>query len=674
LTLLYGPSGVGKTSLLQAGLLHSLRSRDDVVAILVRGWHGLTPLALLDKVSPLEQHRVDGAGTFAGALANVAATSRNRVMLILDQFEQFFVDEPDADVEGQLVEAIAHPHALVSIVLSLREDALARLDRFEGRVPDLFENYLRVDHLTRTDAREAIVGPLEEYERRFGIRVDAGPALIEAVLDDLESEESRGSAFGRGAAAGPGRIQTAYLQLVMSRLWDETRRAGATTIEPASFENLGRSREIFFAHFDGVLGTLEEHEQDVLSRAFEYLVTPTGWKVTLPLTDLATYAKVEPDVLAPILDRLAGEDARILRVVPLARRDDAAYEIFHDVLAEAILEWRGRRERRQLQAHYTIEYGATFSELLLAHEKWRREIADDGAATAETEARYRSVLAGFESAHGRIIQAYWGESENGAIVLTESAEAKRFGRTRRRHRLYRAAGDRPDAPDVAELLARGDELAVRATELLEGVGAEITLQWILSMQSHLIAVLDREIGEDERAAILNSERGELAKIDMYIGRVADNSARQVYVWGVAWGVLAVAVVLAAAAAVGIAVGAGRGVAEDFIVAGLAGALGATVSVLSRMAGDSFELDHDLERDTIRRLGLYRPIVGAAFGIAVYAAALGLASDVAGERYKFVFFAFLAGFAERYTRVIVSATPSTLAADPSGERADTEQRS
>ena len=54
----------------------------------------------------------------------------------------------------------------MNVLIALREDALAGLDRFKGRVPHLFENYLRLKHLDRTAAREAIEQPVAEWNRR----------------------------------------------------------------------------------------------------------------------------------------------------------------------------------------------------------------------------------------------------------------------------------------------------------------------------------------------------------------------------------------------------------------------------------------------------------------------------------------------------------------------------
>ena len=70
--------------------------------------------------------------------------------------------------------------------------------------------------------------------------------------------------------------------------------------------------------------------------------TPSGTKIAHGTSDLATYASVEEREIKPVLDSLARQ--RILR--PLGENGHAGdrYEIFHDVLAGAVLAWSARHE------------------------------------------------------------------------------------------------------------------------------------------------------------------------------------------------------------------------------------------------------------------------------------------------------------------------------------------
>lgn len=90
-------------------------------------------------------------------------------------------------------------------------------------------------------------------------------------------------------------------------------------------------------------------------------------------------------------------------------------------------------------------------------------------------------------------------------------------------------------------------------------------------------------------------------------------------------------------------------------------------------GGSFTIDVELGRPLLRRLGLYKPFVGAIFGVAVYwifTAGLLAKQQIPHNDSRFFFFfffffgivAFLAGFSERFTGVFFGGAERLLAGD------------
>ena len=154
-TLLYGASGVGKTSVLRAGVAHHLRrlarenlaeqGRPEFGVVLFSAWRDDPIAGLVDHV----RRAVDAAltspvpaadppaGSLAEALAGASARLDGDLLVILDQFEEYFLYHADEDGEGTF--AVEFPRALnrldlrAAFLISIREDALAKLDRFEGR-------------------------------------------------------------------------------------------------------------------------------------------------------------------------------------------------------------------------------------------------------------------------------------------------------------------------------------------------------------------------------------------------------------------------------------------------------------------------------------------------------------------------------------------------------------
>jgi hypothetical protein len=366
LTMFYGASGVGKTSVLQAGAAYHLRQRDELVIVVFNAWSGDPVVGLKQAVANeikrllKEPMPVPESLSLVDFLAQGVTRLDGRLMIILDQFEEYFLYHPQEDGEGTF--AVQFPRAVnrldlrVSFLVSIREDSLAKLDRFKGRIPNLFDNYLRIEHLDREAARAAIEKPVEQYNLLRKTNVCVEPTLVKAVLDQVRTGQVVLSEAGRGVvradikpAPAEMRIETPYLQLVMTRLWDEEMRTGSRVLRLETLDRLGGAQHIVRTHLDAALGALPPSEQDVTARVFHNLVTPSGTKIAHTVPDLAEYAELPQRQVAIVLDKLSGPDVRILRPVapPPDQPNASRYEIFHDVLAPAILDWRARHVKAQ---------------------------------------------------------------------------------------------------------------------------------------------------------------------------------------------------------------------------------------------------------------------------------------------------------------------------------------
>ena len=106
----------------------------------------------------------------------------------------------------------------------------------------------------------------------------------------------------------------------------------------ATLAELGGAQRIVEEHLEHALAGMDDEERDLVARLFNHLVTPSGTKIAYAVDDLSRYTGVEPQRLEPVLGTL--EKARILRRVPGRSGGPPRYEIFHDVLAPAVLAWR----------------------------------------------------------------------------------------------------------------------------------------------------------------------------------------------------------------------------------------------------------------------------------------------------------------------------------------------
>ena len=350
LTVLYGPSGVGKSSLLHAAVARSLRElTEEPLVVVFSSWSDDPNAALAEVVA-------DAAGLSANGSAVDAlesAQAERDVYLVLDQAEEYFLYHADDGGTGSFAEALPAVLAAqlrINVLVSLREDSLAKLDRFTGRIPGLFSNTLRLDRLDSNAARAAIVRPVERYAELTGDGVSVEPALVERVLGEVGAGQIEPALGGLGAVeAGEtgARIEAPYLQLVMQRIWDEERAAGSTALRAETLDRLGGAQRIVEEHLEGALAELSTHQKDVAAGLFNHLVTPSGTKIAHDVSDLADFAGAPVGEVQLVLSLLA--DRRILRSVE--EGGQVRYEIFHDVLAQPVLAWRAEHEAdRELAA------------------------------------------------------------------------------------------------------------------------------------------------------------------------------------------------------------------------------------------------------------------------------------------------------------------------------------
>jgi WD40 repeat protein len=352
-TVLYGPAGVGKSSVLRAAVTRRVRALAPDAAVLVHDvWAG-DPLANLSAAvaaaSPAPESPTSRV-PLADGLAELAERSGDRVYLILDQFEEVFTYSIGSEVAAQLAEAVTRDEVRVNVLLALRDDALSELDVFTGLIPDVFGNYLPLERLDRAAARAAVIGPVVRYnELSRGQHVVVEPELVEAVLDQVETGRVVLDGAARGTSDSPGNsgIEAPFLQLVLQRIWEAEQARGSAVLRLSTLAELGGAQEIVHDHLDRAIGALAPAERDVAARVFNHLVTPSGTKIAHGVRDLAQYAEVPEEELRPVLTSLGGD--RILR--PL----DGRFEIFHDVLAGAVLTWRTRHEADRALARQQAE-------------------------------------------------------------------------------------------------------------------------------------------------------------------------------------------------------------------------------------------------------------------------------------------------------------------------------
>jgi WD40 repeat protein len=463
LTLVHADSGVGKSSLLRAGVAAQLRElalsgaarprRPRFVPVVFSKWTDDPLPALIGAIREAVEPSLDGrppeelTGSSLTAAITAAARAVNATLLvILDQFEEYFLycssESPPQRLADELARAINDANLPANFVIAIREDAYAGLgDLFKGRIENVYGNYLDLAYLTREAGAEAIKRPvLDVYNRQSGVRrIEIEPELVTAVLDQVRAHGGADDDPQNGHANGDGRIAAPLLQLVMERLWQQERAEQSTVLRLETLERMEGVEHIVDAHLAGALRRLGEH-RDVVIDAFDHLVTPSGGKIAQSIPDLALRTSHTEDQLAAALDPLV--QARILRpVAPPPGRGQRfrRYEIFHDVLAPAINRAIAtHQEQRLKQARVEAE------------EQARKE--RDRARRARSTAIVAAALALIALVLGAVALVAW----RSAVADRNKAQSRRLAAS--------AEATVTQNPELATLLALAAIKADRTRE------------------------------------------------------------------------------------------------------------------------------------------------------------------------------------------------------------------
>ena len=199
LTVIYGQSGVGKSSLVQAGLLPALKQRAidarDVVPVLLQVYTDWAKVLGNSFVESLEEVRSLSLPLFLDSMAGFIEELKKNIekdlltVLIFDQFEEFFFAYKDPATRKPFFEFISDclniPY--VKIILSLREDylhyllecnRLTHLDVIDNNILDKKILYY-LGNFSPQDAR-SVIQSLTESSQLY-----LEPPLIDELVRDL---------------------------------------------------------------------------------------------------------------------------------------------------------------------------------------------------------------------------------------------------------------------------------------------------------------------------------------------------------------------------------------------------------------------------------------------------------------------------------------------------------
>jgi len=368
-----GPSGVGKSSFVHAGLVPAIRAAGGnwQVRVLRPGRHPLQSLAgTLDEV--LEGQDLgyyvaqlgEGPGQYGELLRQSAQRKRHKVLIVVDQLEELFTLSDDDGVRktflASLLAAADDVTSPVRVVLSMRADFLDRLAGHKHFLGELSRGLFFLSAPDVDNLRETVVRPAELAGYTF-----ADTWIVEDMLQ---------------AATSKGALP--LLQFAATRLWDARDRA-KRQLTVAAYNQMGGVGGAFARHADEIAAAVPPQSQHLLRAIMTRLVTAEGTRAVIDHDELLGLAKDRQEVEL-VLDQLVRGRLILMHTDPA---QGTTVEIVHEVL---ISEWptlaRWLEDSQSLRGFMQELRQATKQWLGKGKRNdlvWRGAMAQDALATAK---------------------------------------------------------------------------------------------------------------------------------------------------------------------------------------------------------------------------------------------------------------------------------------------------
>lgn len=326
---------------------------------------------------------------------------------------------------------------------------------------------------------------------------------------------------------------------------------------------------------------------------------------------------------------------------------------------------------------------ASFEQLLKVHFGCTGML--DGAADRKLfEQYYQDVFVAFQEANGELQKLFFCNHTVGAVAVTRKKRESWIGKDKFDfHIVFPTAG----ASEAQGLLLQCRHLSIEARRLLSGRDLRTCLLMIYDLCVSLLRVIDEpgaasnQLSDEERQRLRLLKR-QLMQVKAYHLRSAQLDSQIEYFLGMGIGVLALPLLWLGLSWMLQNVDYINSVdvyRHGVLVSLVAGGIGAVVSVMSRMMkAEGLALNHEAGQLHLMLLGGIRPLIGAVFGVVVFAlitadliplknAAVmnnALPTEPSAKAQALFFFAviaFLAGFSERWAQDMLTVGQGGLGA-------------
>lgn len=331
--LVYGPSGAGKTSLIECGLRNQFSDADWFALTIRRGadinaavFARINEVLTKKIVDPDTGILLDPKMEFGDAIEQLFSERYQPVYLLFDQFEELLIsgEEVEKSQFFLLLNKLIRNKVPCRVLLIMREEFIGHLSEFEALCPSIFHHRFRVEQMGRSNVEAVIYEILESPEYRSFFDVEQSRQLARGILSKLPDRKKE--------------IELAHVQVFLTELWERARESKPDNRLPVLNatlvhidDNLERILESFLKKqmADLELTYGERVPLELLAAMISEKFTKLQLSETAILKELEAKKVVSRLPIANLLADLV--QRRIIRTIRSS--DERQYEISHDVLA-----------------------------------------------------------------------------------------------------------------------------------------------------------------------------------------------------------------------------------------------------------------------------------------------------------------------------------------------------
>ena len=372
LVVLYAKSGLGKSSLINAGLIPKIQSEGFYTPLSIRFGayqNGCAANELPEAKTRLAVASKGSQTTFLDKLieneptlwhdlkeAHILSKGKTKFLLVFDQFEELFTYPKEAIIEfkEQLAEVLyaklpqryrseleyqvennthtwtdAEFETLqeplsIRILMAIRADRLSMLNDLTDFLPSVMRNLFELSPLSNKAAESAIIEPAAQKDAIFLTpSFTYTPEAVAKIVDFLTDNETE-------------RIESTQLQIICQTVEEKIKHEG----QVVSADDLGDLTSIIENYYEEKIKTIPtESEQLAARQLIEDALIFEEEERRLSLYEGVVLRYVTPDTLKKLVD------SHLLRAEP-TMDGGLTYELSHDSMVRPVLKAKQKRREQ----------------------------------------------------------------------------------------------------------------------------------------------------------------------------------------------------------------------------------------------------------------------------------------------------------------------------------------